>query len=141
MKKELYNVKAIVQSIKNVLNFGDINKLSKTAYKWLTLYNYDISHYSHHGFMLVYENDILEFSNMIINGSDFPKRYERDSQFIEWYGEEYCKSVSEIARQIEQIALGNHASVKMIHDSDVQSRELGQAIVLAEKHGYKLERK
>lgn len=104
-----YNVKAMVKNIEDVFKTGDITKLNKPAYSFVTLHMSFIAHYSLHGFHDVYR-DLRKFCLALQTGefSDNPGRsrelageYERREAR---YGQAYHDSVVAGIRGIVKVA-------------------------------------
>lgn len=103
-----YNVKALEQNIALVFRTGDIGKLNKPTYQFITLHMGFIAHYDLYGFQCEYA-DLEKFRKMLQTSEyshrpdynlDWADHYEGDRDFIKWYGQAYCTSVSEGIRRI-----------------------------------------
>lgn len=108
-----YNVDNLERNIKLVFKTGDIGKLNKPTYDFITLHMSFIAHYSLGGFQDVYEDlelfreklltsEYSEDQNYNLRWAD---RKESDRDFLRWYGEPYCHSVAEGIRRIIRAAL------------------------------------
>ena len=106
------NTKGILASVKRVLVSGDCTKLTKDAYKHITLHMGFIAHYSRPGFCDFYR-DTEELRHRLLTSemSDNPMmndrnadRYMRDPWFQREYGTEYCQSVVDCNQGIVKLA-------------------------------------
>ena len=107
-----YNVKAIEQNIRLVMRTGDIKKLNGKTYHFITQHMGFIAHYDLGGFRDEYRNveelkHKLQTSEMSLD-LDYNLRWadkcEMDHQFVQWYGEAYCRSNAEGIRAIVAVA-------------------------------------
>ena len=98
-----YNVEYLDRNIREVFRYGDIGKLSKATYEFITLQMHFIAHYDLHGFRCVYA-DLDNFRNMLQTSEysedlDYNLKWadkkETDRDFLKWYGYPYCHSVAE----------------------------------------------
>ena len=107
-----YNVDYLERNIREVFRIGDIGKLTKGTYHFITLHMGFIAHYSLYGFMDRYADlDEFRFNLQTSEYSRDPDynlkhadREEADSDFNKWYGSAYCLSVAEGIRRIVKAA-------------------------------------
>jgi len=107
-----YNVKTLEQNTALVFKTGDIRKLNGVTYHFITMQMGFIAHYDLAGFQNAYQ-DIKVFRETLLTSEysqdpDYNMRrsftYERDRDFIKWYGESYCQSVGQGVRAIIKAA-------------------------------------
>ena len=132
-------VRAILNSVENVLKTGDISRLTKGAYNCLYLMSGFIAHYDHGGFMGHYK-DIRGLIRDILNSTDTqdPERYIRDSWFENEYGREYCQSKTDVYKGLREIAMKYQAEIDNRFSLQQSSEEIAYAEALAARNGYKL---
>ena len=107
-----HNVKALAQNVALVFRTGDIGRLNKPTYTFITLHMGFIAHYNLSGFQCEYSDldefrerlQTSEYSKLPDYNLDWADRYEGDRDFNKWYGPAYCKSVAEGIRQIIAVA-------------------------------------
>lgn len=107
-----YNTKSILKNIETVYKTGDIEKLSNASYSFIILLSGFIAHYNLWGFMDHYK-DLRDFSSDLISACNKPSiDYQRnDSDFIKWYGVDYCNSKADIMEGIIKIVNQYHISI------------------------------
>lgn len=98
-----YNVDYIVGNVRSVFENRDINKLSKGAYKFITLHMGFIAHYSLYGFRSEYA-DLKKFALALLT-SEYSTdrnytlkeagRRVNDKWFSDQYGKAYNQSISD----------------------------------------------
>ena len=103
-----HNVERLGQNTALVFKTGDIRKLNGVTYKFITLQMGFIAHYDLAGFQYAYQD--IELFRETLRTSEYSQdhdynmrwsmRYERDRDFIKWYGEPYCRSVAQGIRAI-----------------------------------------
>lgn len=107
-----YNVDYLERNIREVFRTGDIDRLTKATYHFITLHMGFIAHYSLYGFMDRYTDlDELRLNLQTSEYSRDPEynlkhadREEADRDFLKWYGYAYCHSVAEGMRRIVKAA-------------------------------------
>jgi len=107
-----YNVDYLERNIREVFKSGDIGKLTKGAYQFITLHMGFIAHYDLYGFQCAYADLELfremlqrsEYSNDPNYNLNWADRKETDRDFLKWNGYPYCHSVAEGIRQIVKTA-------------------------------------
>jgi len=107
-----YNVDYLERNIREVFKLGDIGKLTKGAYQFITLHMGFIAHYDLYGFQCAYADlewfrEMLqrsEYSNDPNYNLNWADRKETDRDFLKWYGYPYCHSVAEGIRRIVKVA-------------------------------------
>jgi len=109
---EPYNVDYLERNIRQVFRTGDIGKLTKGTYQFITLHMGFIAHYDLYGFQCAYAD--LELFREMLQRSEYSHdpdynlnmadREETDRDFIKWYGYPYCHSVAEGIRRIVKVA-------------------------------------
>ena len=107
-----YNVDYLERNIRQVFKSGDIHKLSKGTYEFITLQMGFIAHYNLYGFQAAYHD--LELFREMLQRSEYShdpdynlnwaNRKETDKDFLKWYGYAYCHSVAEGIRRIVAVA-------------------------------------
>jgi len=107
-----YNFDYMERNIARVFRTEDIKELNKYTYNFIILHMGFIAHYSLYGFQDCYQ-DLDEF-RLNLQTSEYSRdpdynqrwanRYKGDRDFIKWYGQAYCSSVSEGIRQIIAVA-------------------------------------
>ena len=109
---EPYNVDYLERNIREVFRAGDIGKLTKGTYHFITLHMGFIAHYDLYGFQCAYA-DLDLFREMLQRSeysheSDYNLKWadkeETDRDFLKWYGYPYCHSVAEGIRRIVKAA-------------------------------------
>jgi hypothetical protein len=89
--------------VRLVFKQNDITKLTKKAYKHITLHMGFIAHYSLYGFQDVYQ-DVDKFAQRLLTSElsndagrnkKIATRYMDDPWFVREYGKAYCQSVSD----------------------------------------------
>ena len=103
-----HNVERLGQNTALVFKTGDIRKLNGVTYKFITLQMGFIAHYDLAGFQYAYQD--IELFRETLRTSEYSRdpdynmrrsfTYERDRDFIKWYGEPYCRSVAQGIRAI-----------------------------------------
>jgi len=103
-----HNVERLGQNIALVFKTSDIRKLNGVTYNFIIMQMGFIAHYDLAGFQYAYQ-DIELFRERLQTSEysqdpDYNMRrsftYERDRDFIKWYGEKYCQSVGQGIRAI-----------------------------------------
>ena len=107
-----YNVDYLERNIREVFSSGDIGKLTKGTYQFITLQMGFIAHYDLYGFQCAYAD--LELFREMLQRSEYSydpdhnlkwaDRKETDRDFLKWYGYPYCHSVAEGIRRIVKVA-------------------------------------
>lgn len=103
-----HNVRALEQNIALVFRTGDINRLKKPTYTFIINDMGFIAHYDLNGFQHTYADldefreklQTSEYSHNLDYNLNWAAAYEGDRDFIKWYGQAYCKSVSDGIRRI-----------------------------------------
>lgn len=106
------NVDYLERNIREVFKSGDIGKLTKETYDFITQHMGFIAHYDLYGFQGEYAD--LELFREKLQTSEYsedPKhnlrwadQQETDRDFLKWYGYPYCHSVAEGIRRIVKAA-------------------------------------
>ena len=126
-----HNVRALEQNIRQVFQIGDIGKLNKPTYQFITGSMGFIAHYSLQGFQCSYA-DIGLFRNMLQTSEysgdpgynlRWADKYEGDRNFNEWYGPAYCRSVAEGIRAIVAAAREQGTQTDMLSQADLKLAE------------------
>lgn len=126
-----YNVRALEQNIRQVFQTGDIGKLNKPTYQFITGSMGFIAHYNLGGFQCSYA-DIGLFRTMLQTSeySSDPEynlrwalKYEGDRDFNKWYGPAYCKSVAAGIRAIVAAAREQGTQTAMLSQADLKLAE------------------
>jgi len=107
-----YNVDYLERNIREVFKSGDIGKLTKGTYQFITLHMGFIAHYDLYGFQCAYADLELfremlqrsEYSHEPDHNLNWADRKEIDRDFLKWYGYPYCHSVAEGIRRIVKAA-------------------------------------
>ena len=107
-----YNVDYLERNIREVFRTGDIGKLTKGTYQFITLHMGFIAHYDLYGFQCVYAD--LDMFREKLQTSEYSRdpdynlkwadKKETDRDFLKWYGYPYCHSVAEGIRRIVKAA-------------------------------------
>ena len=108
-----YNVDYLERNIREVFRTGDIGKLTKGTYEFITLHMGFIAHYDLHGFQCVYAD--LDLFREMLQRSEYShdpdynlewadRKEGKYEPFIKWYGYAYCHSVAEGIRRIVKAA-------------------------------------
>ena len=104
--------KNIIANVELVLTTGDITKLSKKAYEFITMDMGFIAHYDLRGFQCEYA-DIQEFAHRLQTSEysqdpnynlDWAESRQHDNDFNKWYGYAHCKSCADTIRGIAYAA-------------------------------------
>jgi hypothetical protein len=106
----LYNIEGITQSFIQVFDKGNIDHLTKEAYKFATLYLGFIAHYNHHTFKDTYRDDLSSFVAHISHQNI--DRYHNDKWFTNEYGPAYCDSIYQIGTRVIKAALQHLPAIK-----------------------------
>ena len=93
------NVEAISQNLNLIFKTGDINKLNKPTYQFISGLPGFIAHYNLYRFRETY-TDLSTLARVLLEphkGWDPNRRNEifkmqTDSDFVAWYGQKYCSS-------------------------------------------------
>ena len=110
---EPYNVNYLEQNIRQVFrSSGDIGKLTRGTYDFITLHMGFIAHYNLNGFKCTYANleelrerlQTSEYSNDPDYNLRWADKKETDPDFLKWYGYAYCHSVAKGIRRIIKAA-------------------------------------
>ena len=110
---EPYNVNYLERNIREVFSSGDIGKLTKGTYQFITLHMGFIAHYDLYGFQCAYAD--LELFREMLQRSEYShdpdynlnwadRKEGKYEPFIKWYGYPYCHSVAEGIRRIVKAA-------------------------------------
>ena len=107
-----YNVDYLERNIREVFKTGDIHKLTKETYHFITLHMGFIAHYDLQGFQCEYAD--LDLFRRMLQTSEYSRdpdynlqwadKQETDRDFLKWYGYPYCRSVAEGIRRIVEAA-------------------------------------
>ncbi len=142
------NTKGILNSVRKILEFGDIRHLTKDAYEHIILHMGFIAHFSRDGFVDTYRNVALfaeklltsEYSNQLDYNTKEAKRYATDPHFAEQYGDAYCQSVVACNVGVVQLAQKHLARLQNESNQNQKQEELKQMQAIAKKYNYKVEK-
>jgi hypothetical protein len=143
-----YNVKAIVKNVEQVFKKSDIRYLKEATYKFIINDMGFIAHYDLGGFQSEYADlrefvvklQTSEYSTQKESNLQEADRIESDPDFEKWYGKLYNKSKAEAIRGIVAVARKYEKEIFEKFNAIEKEQEINQARILAEKHGYILER-
>lgn len=131
-----YNTTTIISSIENVMKSGNINHLTKEAYTFLVTNDYDIAHYSVHGFRDVYDKKIKMLCDKIIAKKDWIEQRYTDKWFKSSYGEDYENSIYVIGIAICNLAKQYKSELETNEGNQQKVEDLILADRIAKKYGY-----
>ncbi len=140
---------AILRSVKQVLESGDITQLTQAAYKHITLHMGFIAHCDLAGFQGAYR-DVAHFARRLLsseytNDRDRNRRdadrYTRVPYFAEQYGRAYCQSVVDCNAGIVALAEANLA--RLVREARQSERQNKMSLLarLAEELGFTISEK
>lgn len=107
-----YNVRALENNLKLVFRSGNIEKLNKPTYNFITLYMGFIAHYDVYGFRAEYK-DLWLLADTLPSGEgwadternlEYADRWENDPYFTKLYGRSYVVSVAAGIRALVNVA-------------------------------------
>ena len=101
---EAIPTKTIVNNVKLVYKTGEIDKLSKTAYRFIMNMPNFIAHYDLTGFQWEYQNVNKLAEEIIQSTTGTPAEYWSDQWFNKEYGEVYCKSKTDTINQLTDLS-------------------------------------
>jgi hypothetical protein len=137
-----YHVKALVHNIEWVLQLGDIRKLNKPTYQFITLHMGFIAHYNLSGFQAEYQ-DLRAFCRRL-QTSEYSDHKDYTLEWADRYEKRlsrhtaYYSSVAAAIRRIVAVARRYEKRIATDFGRLERTKDIAQAARLLTRHGYGL---